>query len=220
MNKVRVNLFTSYYKDQYPNRQEELDFCLRWNGIAGFDSINLLIEPKDLDFYNQGIAQRVKSNLIEVGGRPSFNDFFNAITDDNAINIVANSDIFMTPKELDDIRNYIMAMHNKEKVCLALSRWDFYSVGEPKHYDRPDSQDTWIFYGKPVCHASHEYGMGIAGCDNRLAHDIHVQGYTVINPSKTIRSYHYHETNIRHYVDAGGNVKQKVPPPYRLVPTS
>ena len=43
MEKVRINLFTSYYQDPFPKRQDELDFCLRWNAIAGFDKINLLL---------------------------------------------------------------------------------------------------------------------------------------------------------------------------------
>ena len=41
--------------------------------------------------------------------------------------------------------------------------------------------------------------LGIPGCDNRIAYELKEAGYEVINPSKRVKTYHYHLSNYRSY---------------------
>jgi hypothetical protein len=84
-------------------------------------------------------------------------------------------------------------------------------------FDRADSQDTWIFKGGVNQVSGADFTMGIAGCDNAIAHLLEQHGYNVINPSRTIKTYHLHLTNIRNYTDISGNAIQRIQPPYKLI---
>lgn len=56
----------------------------------------------------------------------------------------------------------------------------------------------------------------VHNCDNRLAHELKEAGFEVLNPSKTIQTFHLHDVPIRSFVE--GEV-QRVPPPYHLIET-
>jgi len=210
-----INLFTTYYNDPVPSRQAELDFCIRKNLEIGFNTVTILIEDKDLSCFEANIGNLEKVNLVKVSSRPTFNNFFSCISQVNAINIIANSDIFFP--DLNSFRSFYTGRNDATNVCLALSRWDYFSDGSSNHFNREDSQDTWVFYGKPNFVASHDFCMGVAGCDNRLAYDLAVAGFNLLNPSKSIKTLHYHQTNVRHYLDQTGQVKERVSPPYKLI---
>jgi len=203
---MKVNLFISYYKDKTEERQRELDFCINKNINAGFYSIQVLVSTQDII-----VSDKL---ILHVGyERPTFNDFFKIMSKpefSNDINILANTDIFFD--DLSQIINYGLC----ENTCLALSRWDYPKDGNATHFDRVDSQDTWIFYGSPKIMTSIDFILGKGGCDNRLAYELQQCGYNVINPSKTIKTYHYHNSNLRTWNEIG---KPIVPPPYLLLPT-
>ena len=191
---MKINLFTSYYKDKSVDRQNELDFCIAQNEMC-FTKVILL---EDVD-----------------GRRPTFNDFFNLMEKyPNDINIVSNTDIFFKKEDLDKIVAYL----KDSNTCLALTRWEYSHVEPASLLDRPDSQDCWIFYGRTDFRLKEDFSMGIAGCDNRIAYELQQFGLNVLNPSRSIKSYHYHLTQVRNYIDAEGNVTQRIPPPYSLIP--
>jgi hypothetical protein len=100
---------------------------------------------------------------------------------------------------------------------LALSRYDFDAKGNIQPFLRADSQDTWVFYGNPRIRTELEYGMGIAGCDNRLAYDIQAHGYNVVNPSHSIKTFHLHNSNVRNYLNDQNEPIERIPQPYLLV---
>lgn len=217
-----INLFTSFYTDKNEVRNKELLFCLDKNLSQSFDNIVLLMESEQeqerfWDMYKKD--DRVTT--IVMGKRPTFNDFFNEMNEptySKSINILCNSDIFFlgisemaTSIALNVVANYL------DKVCFALSRWDYVNDNDFHHFCRADSQDTWIFFGNPQLTLKDiDFTMGVAGCDNRLAHELKQAGYNVLNPSKTIKSFHYHNSGIRNYL-VGGEVIERIPPPYLLV---
>jgi len=211
---MEVNLFTQYYLDSNFDRQNELFNSLIANTLNNFKNIILLVE-------NDEVLEIVKNHFpfcqsINIGKRASFNDFFAIMDEDdysNDINILSNSDIFFD--DLDIIKNYIANVPTN--ICLALSRYDYHSNANIVPFLRADSQDTWIFNGNPKIHTQLEYGMGIAGCDNRLAYDIQAHGYNVINPSHTIKTYHLHNSNIRNYLNDKNEPIERIPQPYLLV---
>lgn len=144
-------------------------------------------------------------------GRPTFNELF-ALCKPDAVNVIANSDIFFD----ETIR---LAEGIVSGQAYALSRWENGAL-----YDMSDSQDIWIVRGGPY-HIPADYTMGKPGADNRLAHDLTVAGFSVTNPSRSIRCHHMHRVPYRSYlVDThgaarGGRKIDRIPPPYLRVPT-
>jgi hypothetical protein len=142
------------------------------------------------------------SNVIYFDSRLPFSDFFamvNLCADEKDISIIANSDIYF--ESLDELKTI------KGNEVYALSRWDGNTL-----YDHEDSQDAWVFRGKikpiPDCN----FGLGIPGCDNAIAERLQRAGYTVLNPSKSIKAIHLHSSNIRNY-----DRRTTVPKPYLLI---
>jgi hypothetical protein len=135
-----------------------------------------------------------------------FADMFDAFKP-HKINIIANADIFFD----DSIKT---ARYLPKKHVYALSRHD---SSNGKLFKRPDSQDTWIFYGRIQKNmllelAKNNLTLGKPGIDNRLAYELLKAGYHLSNPSKSITSWHVHSTNIREYSHL-----DVVPPPYAIV---
>jgi len=206
-----MNLFTTYYQPKSPERKAEYEFCILKNKFS-FDKIYLFVEPKDADAASQFGVQ-----LVVVPNRPTFRNYFEYISlplFSETINVIANTDIFL----LNDLQ-IMQNIHRlqKGKTCFALTRYDFHFNRPSDLFDRPDSQDTWIFNGNEgldkVEYA--EFSLGQAGCDNRIAHELVIAGFDVLNPSRTIQTFHLHETEERSYLE--GEI-QRVPPPYFLLP--
>ena len=178
-----IRLFYNYYQDDNPIRRKEIDFCFKKN-----------LENKI-----------VNTIIIESQTKLTYNDFFEkinkTITNDDDINIICNSDIF-----LDDTIE--LANKIQDKQVFALSRWDWYENQAPVFFHRQDSQDTWIFRG-PAININGSFTLGKRGCDNRIAYEFQRAGYQVINVGKTIKTFHVHNSNIRNY-----SFNDVVPGPY------
>lgn len=180
-----IRLLYNYYEDKNGARKKEIDMCLQKN-----------LENSHLNVV-----------IIESAEKLTYNDFFNKInemTDPEDINIVANSDIFF-----DD--TILLANGLPRATVYALSRWDWINEHNIRFFDRPDSQDAWIFRGR-LAKVSGDFTLGKKGCDNRIAHEFSAVGYTVVNPSRSIKTYHVHNSNVRNY-----SQRESVPGPYRTV---
>lgn len=201
-----INLFTSYYIDKHPARQKEFDECLRKN--IDLNEINMIYVLTE-----QGVDAEILKNKkvinVVLKSRPTYNTFFEVIrmfSGDEDWNIIANSDIHFD-STITMVEQY---KRSYKPVCFALTRWE---VERDKTFflNRPDSQDAWIFKGKPL-NVKGDFYMGTCGCDNAIADRLHNAGYHVINPSKTIKTYHLHQSGVRRY-----NTEYKVPQPYKLL---
>lgn len=143
-------------------------------------------------------------HVVMVFGRPNFNDLFN-MSVPNAINWYCNSDIYFT----DSVLSY---KDPEPKECYALTRYNLIN-GEPVFFNRKDSQDAWGFNGR-VTGVNAGFSQGLWGCDNRLAHEIRLAGYTVKNPSLSIKTIHLHQNDNRNYKR---NKNNTVLPPYLTI---
>ena len=119
----------------------------------------------------------------------------------NDISIWCNSDIFF-----DDTIQLVSKIGHNE--LWALARWEWRPDGSATHFYRPDSQDSWIVRGK-VENVNANFPFGIPGSDNKLAYQFKEAGYKISNPSKTIKTYHVHNSNIRNYTR-----QETIPGPY------
>lgn len=158
---------------------------------------------------------------VEVAaGRATFTEMF-AMCKPGCLNVIANSDIYFDADGVDLMRAQFEPANGPTKV-FALSRWDVDADGNATHYNHADSQDAWVIYGGPR-NIDAPFTMGVPGCDNSLAHILAESGFTVTNPSLSIKAYHLHNVRWRSYLhdpegQARGGVKPyRIPPPYKLV---
>ena len=185
-------LFTSFYKDRNPVRQEELDVCMIMNtNNKHIDKIYVFLEGDIKDF---SILQNHKIVVINAS-RPTYQDFFNKANEvcgecDHAI--IANTDIIF-----DETIMRIDGM--KPNECYALSRYHYFSKDKIVLHNEQYSQDVWVFKGKIKKMAYADFYMGIRGCDNRIAYEIHKAGYLISNPAFDIKTIHYHMSESRNY---------------------
>ena len=216
---MRHYLLTTYYEAKNPERQAEYDFCINKNKVADFDQIYILVENNK---EKESASDKFGVEVINIGRRPTFRDFFVFYSNEefaDSINVVANTDIFFLNMQEVDANIHRL---QKGKSCFALTRYDFH-LNRPSHlYDYPDSQDTWIFNGneKLLDVQNIDFTMGLAGCDNRLAYELQQVGFEVLNPSKTIKTFHYHDVPLRTNADSTGQQIVRIPPPYLLLPTT
>ena len=202
---MKTLLVTTYYNDRVKERDSELLTCIRSNiSNKAIDSVVVLVEKGTTLPFNH---PKVIWEWTET--RPTYNDFFNTANKYNyGLSVIANTDIYF-----DDYNLGIVKASIKENECYALSRWDIQLGGDSIHHASRDSQDVWIFKGK-IKNINGFSKIGVCGCDNRIAHEISEVGYDVINPSKTIKSYHLHITGVRNYRRVEGEV---IPKPYKLI---
>ena len=199
-NKTIINYYVNYYVDKNEDRQQELDYCIEKNinntYISDIYIIGTLI---DLHVFTKRHSMTQKIHIVISGNRPKFSDFFkliNKYTRSDDINIFSNTDIYFDDS-LKHVNNYL----TNNTTCLALSRWDILNLEkqEIEHHDVNWSQDTWIFKGFVKSETIGNFYLGLWMCDSVLLKELLDNGYKVHNPSKTIKTYHLHCSNIRNY---------------------
>lgn len=223
-NVIKYNLFVNYYVDKNSDRSSELNFCIVENiKNENINKIVVICTESDYEKLKTFCPELLLHKIIPVitDVRPTFNDYFYLIsklfTGQDNVNIISNLDIIISSQAI----MCCLAYMTNNKTCLALSRWDVNDASDYKNksilFDRPDSQDTWVFIGGVPQISGASYGLGIAGCDNGIAYLLEQNGYIVLNPSKTVKTYHLHVTNIRNYTNVVGQVIERIPPPYKLI---
>jgi hypothetical protein len=200
-----VNLFTSIYTDKSLIRQKELIYCLNKNiDNPHINKIYLFVD---------GFVELPESDkLVTIEfQRPTYRDFFNLIDRTVAsredISIVANTDIYFN-HTLNGLTLY-------ERQCIALSRWDD-KIGGLKLHNERFSQDVWIFKGKMRNVNFCDFYLGIPGCDNRIAYELHSAGYAMFNPATRIQAIHYHRSDLHNY----DGRTLKIQRPYLFIPVT
>lgn len=221
---MKTLLLLNIYFEKHDERRRELEACINYNVKAGFDTILVVAELKDLDYARaiMNIAAPDKVVKFELcGQRATFDDyiyFTNGIADDDTLVFISNTDIVFLPEEVEKIK--VLPWHLN--ISLALARWDVlsydpnYAILNSQHFNRPDSQDVWVHKGK--CRVKHApYSFGVPGVDNCVAMRYAEAGYKVVNPSVDIKTYHMHKVVIRNYYNAKGEVDFRYQPPYKLI---
>lgn len=207
-------LLVGFYEDADDARTAEFVECVRRNCVnPGIDRIVVFIEDS---VGAEGLRRRrpvfaeSKVYLVEHGRRLSFADLFEYANRHlaGAAVTIANADIFF-----DETLTLLDSVPLAGRL-LCLSRWDEQEDGTARHFDNPYSQDAWIFEA-PVQKFSNDFGLGMPGCDNRLAYEAERAGLVVSNPSRSIRARHLHRSAVRRYTD-----RDRLHGPNRHVPAS
>ena len=215
-----VNVFYNYYIPLDEIRKHEIDYCFtQIVEDENIDTIFVLVQPEHLESMNLLIKEEYlyKINTIINDLRPTFKYVvYGALgenSQDDDINIFLNSDCFLG-KDTD--WNFIRNMSVNDR--FSLSRFDIESINPlvmatGTGFPRIDSQDCWIFKGKPNEGMNIDFCFGMPGCDNRMSYEFGVGGYNVTGPISKIQVLHYHPSAIRSY-DAN---RDRVDGHYRLV---
>lgn len=180
-----IRLFYNHYVDDNPERYKEIEYCYNKNK-----------ENKLFDLI-----------IVESKSNPTFDLFFQKINDvsgPNDINIICNSDIF-----LDDTISLSRSINHKE--IYALTCWEYRDQNNIIFKNSKNSQDTWIFRGK-IENVNGNFPLGKPGCEGRIAYEFHKGKYKLFNPSMSIKTYHFHNSNIRRY-----SPKDQVPGPHIFI---
>lgn len=209
-----MELLVGFYQDKSRARTAEFVECVRRNtDNPHIDRVTVFLEDDVRSADVLGLHpdfSHSKITVIPHGARLTFVYLFeyaNAHLAGKSV-AIANADIFFdeTLALLND------AIPQRSMLCL--SRWDERSDGSRKHYDRPYSQDAWIFVA-PVPPIAADFFLGIPGCDNRLAYEAERAGLTVTNPSRSVRARHLHLSGVHHYT-----LQDTLDGPRRFVPAS
>ena len=164
---VKINLFVQVYKSNNPERQKELDFCLKSN------------------------RERRHLNVVELNTerRLTFKDYIEEIKkyeDEDVINIITNSDIIFDESILKTLH-----MHSDDVYTISRVEEDGMLV------TNSDSADVWVFRGLIKEINDIDFSLGIWGCDGAIANRLKLARYHVVNPSKSIKVVHIHSSKVR-----------------------
>lgn len=186
-------LITSYYRTESEDRNKEMDFVLEKNIKSSlFDKIILVCDSMNIPNIDNELIE-----VVKLQKRPEYIDFFNIGNreiHEGKIIVISNSDIFYD-ETIKESYNFL-----EKSGFLALTRYEYDIKDDSSIMIMGcDSQDSWV-YRSPIETSGIDanFGMGIPGCDNRIAYEISKK-YKVINPSKTIKTYHRHESDYRTY---------------------
>ncbi len=200
-----IRLFTTYYHEPRPDRCAELDICIALNALA-FDGVYILAEnirghvPR-----GEWVMSEKRQKYIDIL------QWASSLAQPDDVTVIANCDIVIPAPSAKQIMEHLGA---DEAYCL--SRYEVGPSGRCRLLNTGWSQDVWAFRG-PSRIVGGDYFFGVPGCDNRLAHEMDASGYKVLNPSKTIKTFHIHSTGQR---TATNSVAHRVDPPYLLVDPS
>ena len=198
-----TNLYITTYNEPNIERKAELNKALYKNIENPAIDVVYVVDEGEHVFTSD------KVKMVRVNERATFEYMFRLMAEmsgDDDVNILVNSDIYFDEQGI----GIIQARLGRD-MCYALTRYDIRKDGSVDFVNRRDSQDSWCFRGK-VRQVMADYGQGIAGCDNNIAYKLTEVGYTVTNPSLTIRSYHVHASEVRNWHDKGS-----VSAPYLLL---
>lgn len=224
---MTIALIQQYYRNADPNRQAELDICLRRNlENVLIDEVHLLTE-ESLDL--RAFPGHRKTRQIVIAERLTFARAFGYANENDPHGrstwLLANADIWFDDS-LAALENVAL-----DGVAFALTRHDVHADGSlalvvPEFAH--GSQDAWVFKTPvPVERMFTTFALGIPGCDNRIAHELIVAGYKLLNPSLTIVARHLdlaRQTDIFQrndiYIGARaaepGRLEGYVPPPHQF----
>src|ERR1700726_812036 len=182
-----MTLLIGFYADAEPARRGEFLECISRNASnANIEEVVVFVEDETT---SAAVRERFpvlghpKARLLEHGRRLTYSQLFAYanLNLNGAAVIIANADIFF---------DETLALLEEETLSgrmLCLSRWDQATDGTLSHFDRPESQDAWIFE-PPLPPIAADFCLGRSGCDNRLAYEAERAGLLVLNPSRSVRA--------------------------------
>ena len=197
-------LVTQFYDPGKGKRRVEIEECLKKNLECSAVDRVILLNEKPMGQVHGKIQEKV------IGKRLTYADVIRWIYDEAPENVIvafANADIFL---DGDSWRVLWSTDLITKPKFLALLRWDVQGVSaadieKAKLFGpRADSQDTWVVSAKAIKSVTWDWAalnfpFGQGGCDNAITLEMFKQRFLIANPSLSLRTYHYHSSEVRTY---------------------
>jgi len=179
-----IHLIVQYFRAATPERQAEIDTCLRENLQNPLIAmVHLLTEE---EFALTEFPNLDKVRQIAIGERLTYERAFKYANawPEPVIWMLSNADIYF-----DDTLRFLSCVDFTDQI-FALTRHNVMPDGSlefmPPEYAH-GSQDAWIFAAPvPVERLFSSFYLGVPGCDHRIAYEFIIAGYLVLNPSLKI----------------------------------
>lgn len=208
-----IYLFINYFLSKSAQRQEEIDFCVKTNCESPYFAEVISIgnqKPKHPKLRHKQYYKRPNyRQFIE-----HCNKYFKGsicvvanidITFDETINLVHQIDLSNTFVALTRWKNELADCDARdEEVWDRNVHWAWGArKGDTSSKDKPKgsyTQDAWIFKA-PLRVNPHlaDMTMGYMGCDHKMAKIAKDAGYRLVNPSRSIKAIHWHDSEYRTY---------------------
>jgi hypothetical protein len=208
-------MFVQFYKPKEKAREQEINETLRLNADCEFiDKIVVFLEKEEhREDIKKILSKKPRSALAKIRfvsllHRLTYSDFFQYVNSaevpENTYVALTNADIYFD----ESIGNiWSISMENRMLALLRYEHSDDGTANAKMFGPRPDSQDTWIFSAESIKQRNwtaeqlekFNYQLGIPGCDNSFTTDMIREKFLTVNPAGTIRTYHYHSSQIRNY---------------------
>jgi hypothetical protein len=224
----KIYLITQFFIHNDTKRNNEIIFCLKNNlKIKEITKIFLLNEKiytdVELGLYElneEELNNKDKIEQICINKRLTYKDVLLFIkqmkeTKMDGYYIFANSDIFFD----NSLKNLNITSLAREKSFYAILRFEYEENYKEKLQmsqlfgPAKTSQDTWVIHTNfsPTEAEINKcsFNFGLPGCDNVIAYLFNSFGYKIYNEPYVIRTYHYHNSQIRDYSE-----KNRLPRPY------
>lgn len=198
---------TQAYTPSKARRAREIQACLK--ALEESPVIDKLVLLNESASTTAPTSPQAEQHI--VGRRLHYSDVIRWIRDEappNALVAFANSDIV---PDADSFRALWSVDLLSKPRFLALLRWETESLSDEHRAaaqlfgPRADSQDTWIVGARQVQEGGFadltpfEFPFGQAGCDNALTLEMLRKKFAVANPALTLKTYHYHSSQVRTY---------------------
>lgn len=200
-----------------PARYQEIQYCLFANCINPNVHRIILLNERIYTTKELGLINPCsKIEQIIIGKRLMYSDVIQQVNSMNLSGYIVlhNSDIFFD----ETLANILLTDCSIKPALYAQLRWEFNGFKDIKIFGpRADSQDVWIWHSNfnnillrnKKCFV---FELGQAGCDNSLIYLFKIFGFRIVNDPVFIHCFHYHQTQIRNYIE-----KNRIPSPYAVI---
>lgn len=199
-----INIISTFYIQIIDNqtnneRNDELRNALLNNLSSPFvEKIHLFIDDmKALEVVKKISNNSDKINIINVGKKPTYDDFFRFIIDNlkDKICMISNSDIYIHECDMK-----LIEFLNKNKSVYALTRHE-YDMSSPLINQYFGSHDCYIFnssfINENIINKNTNFYQDIYGIESRILYSFYNIGFLLINPCYQIKIVHLHKSSYR-----------------------
>lgn len=196
---MRLILYTQHHRARTPERQQELDHCLRSNlQHPALDQVIVLREP---DAPALPGPSRMEVQQLEEANPLTYSTWIQLLSQEqDAIGILINADIALG-KGFERLPEAL----NTADSALALSHYNPLGESKPATLNQfPHwTQHTWALRSdapitQSLLYAS-SFPISIRGCDNRIAHTLWTHGLVVKNPCHHLETIHHQANEHRNH---------------------
>lgn len=201
-----IHIISTFYISKYNSnldnlRSEELINALLKNiECSIIEKIHLFIDDNEaLEKLNNISNNSEKIQIIEIGKKPKYSDYFKYIIDNikDKICMITNADIYLESWDMNLLNNLKI-----NKIMYALTRHEF-DMSCPLINNYQGSHDCYLFNSSfidiNIINTHTDFYQNFIGIESHIIKNFCDCGFKVFNPCKRIKIIHLHKTELRNH---------------------